>query len=151
MTLEDMFKHAESSRRKILDAAGKMDAASFVARTPGVFSVRDLLVHLMDTEDFWIGSVVLAQKQRKFTPEKYKDAGTLRADWDKVRERTRKLFATLPAELLRQTRTVPGEAAETFEVEKILWHFLTHETHHRGQVCMLMRENGFEPPVVDLL
>ena len=151
MTLEDMFEHAESSRRQILDAAGKMDAASFVARDPGVFSVRDLLVHLMDTEDFWIGSVVLAEKQRKFTPEKYADTETLRTDWDKVRERTRKLFATLPAELLLQTRAVPGEPGETFRVERILWHFLTHEIHHRGQACMLMRKNGFEPPVVDLL
>jgi uncharacterized damage-inducible protein DinB len=59
------------------------------------------------------------------------------------------LFASLTEELLRQTRNVPGDAGVTL-VDRVLWHFLTHEIHHRGQVCMLMREKGFEPPVVDL-
>jgi uncharacterized damage-inducible protein DinB len=146
-----MFEHAESSRRRILAAAEKMDAATFAARQPGMFSVRDVLAHLMDCEDFWVGSVTLGEKQRKFTPEKYSDATALGADWEEVRERTRRLFATLTVELLRQARTVPGEGGETFRVETILWHFLTHEIHHRGQACMLMRERGFEPPDVDLL
>lgn len=151
MTLQEMFERSESSRRQILDAAGKMDTASFVARRPGVFSVRDLLAHLMDAEDFWIGSVVLGGKHLKFAPESYPDVSTLRVDWDRIRERTGKVFASLTEELLRQTRTVPVEAGVTLEVDRILWHFLTHEIHHRGQVCMLMREKGIVPPAVDLL
>jgi uncharacterized damage-inducible protein DinB len=151
MTLQEMFERAESSRQQILDAADKMDAASFVERRPGVFSVRDLLAHLMDAEDFWIGSVVLGGEHLKFTPERYSDVKALKTDWDKVRERTRTVFATLSQELLGQTRSARGETGVTFEVDRILWHFLAHEIHHRAQVCMLMREHGFEPPVVDLL
>ena len=151
MTLEEMFEHAESARLMLLAAAEKMDAASFVERRPGVFSVRDLLAHLMDAEDYWIGSVVLGGKHLKFAPERYCDVKALRVDWEKTRERTRTVFATLSEELLGQTRTAPHETDVTLEVDRILWHLLTHEIHHGGQVCMLMREHGFEPPVVDLL
>ncbi len=151
MTLQEMFEHAESSRCQVLAAAEKMDTVSFVERRQGLFSVRDLLAHLMDAEDYWIGSVVLSGRHRKFAPETYSDVKPLKADWDEVRERTRTLFATLSAELLGQTRTVRRETETAFLVDKILWHFLTHESHHLGQVCMLMRERGFAPPVVDLL
>jgi len=150
MTLQEMFERVESSRLQILDAAGTMDTASFSERRPGVFSVRDLLAHLMDAEDFWIGSVVLGGKHLKFEPERYPDLSSLKADWDKIRDRTGRVFATLTDELLRQIRTVPGEAGTTFEVDRILWRFLAHEIHHGGQICMLMREKGFEPPVLDL-
>jgi uncharacterized damage-inducible protein DinB len=151
MTLQEMFEHAEWSRCQVLAAAEKMDAVSFVERKQGMFSVRDLLAHLMDAEDYWIGSVVLTGRHRKFAPEKYSDAKSLKADWDEVRQRTTVLFATLSAELLGQTRTLRRETETAFLVDKVLWHFLIHEFHHLGQVCMLMRERGLEPPVVDLL
>jgi uncharacterized damage-inducible protein DinB len=151
MTLQEMFEHVESSRQRVLTAAQKMDTASFLKRKPGAFSVRDLLVHLMDAEDYWIGSVILAGKHQKFTPEKYADLNTLRADWEKIRERTKTVFATLSSEMLGEPRTVQWETEVTFDVDKALWHLLTHEIHHRGQICMLMREYGVEPPIADLL
>ncbi|MBN1504373.1 MAG: DinB family protein [Candidatus Eisenbacteria bacterium] len=151
MTIKEMFEHAESSRRRILAVAEKMDGASFVARKPGLPSVRDLLVHMMDAEDYWMGSVVLGEKHRKYTPEKYSAVEALEADWNGIRERTRRFLSAASAETLRETRAVPGDAGGVIEVETILWHFLTHEIHHRGQVCILMRENGVVPPVVDLL
>ncbi len=151
MTLQEMFEHSESLRQRLLAAAEKMDAASFIERKPGMFSVRDLLVHLMDAEDYWIGSVVLAGRHRKFTPEKYSDAKDVRQDWDEVRRRTRTVFATLSDELLGCSRSVHRDTEETLDVDRILWHFLTHEFHHRGQVCMLMKERGYQPPAVDLL
>jgi uncharacterized damage-inducible protein DinB len=132
-------------------AAEEMDAADFLKRKPGAFSVRDLLVHLMDAEDYWVGSVILGGGHHKFTPEKYGDPQTLRADWDEVRDRTGKMFATLSEEMLGETRTVQWENEVTFDVNRALWHLLLHQIHHFGQACMLIREYGYEPPVVDLL
>ena len=151
MTFPEMFERSESSRQLLLDAAEKMDSDSFVRRRPGIFSVRDLLAHLMDAEDFWIGSVVLGEKRLKFDPERYPDIKTLRAEWDTIRRRTRKLFANLSEEKLRETRSVRLDEDVTLELPRILWRFLTHEIHHVGQACMLIHEQGFEPPTIGIL
>jgi uncharacterized damage-inducible protein DinB len=151
MTVQKMFEHIETSRQRVLEAAGKVPPEDFLRRKPGMYSIRDLLVHLMDAEDYWVGTVVLGGKHRKFTPEKYQDVKSLNADWKKMGGRTSELVARLSEEMLRETRTVRWERDATFDVDTALWYLFTHEIHHRGQICMLLRELGHEPPEVSLL
>ncbi|MGY3053459.1 putative damage-inducible protein DinB [Pedobacter sp. UYEF25] len=39
----------------------------------------------------------------------------------------------------------------TSAVRDILFHVFNHSTHHRGQIVMLFRDNGIEPPVTDYI
>lgn len=36
-------------------------------------------------------------------------------------------------------------------VEQIMIHLVNHSTHHRGQVALLLRQNGFEPINTDFI
>jgi uncharacterized damage-inducible protein DinB len=151
MTAQKMFEHIETSRQRVLEAARSVSPEDFLRRKPGMYSIRDLLVHLMDAEDYWVGTVILGGKHGKFTPEKYEDVESLHADWKKMEGRTSELLARLSDKMLRETRTVRWEEEVTFEVDTALWYLFTHEIHHRGQICMLLRELGHEPPEVGLL
>ena len=149
--IRKIFEHVESSREKLLEAAAKIDGESFLSREKGTSSIRDLLVHLMDTEDYWVGSVITGERRRKFSPEKYEDANGLKEDWDRIRERTRNLLSNLSEQQLAEKRTVEWDREMTVDIESIFWHLIVHELHHTGQICLLMRETGHEPPEVDML
>lgn len=149
--IRKIFEHVESSREKLLGAAGKIDGESFLSREKGTSSIRDLLVHIMDTEDYWVGSVIMGERRQKFSPEKYENALGLKEDWDKIRQRTRNLFTNLSEQLLAEKRTVEWDRDSTVDVESILWHLIVHDLHHTGQICLLIRETGHEPPEVDML
>ncbi|KPJ61260.1 MAG: hypothetical protein AMJ46_02895 [Latescibacteria bacterium DG_63] len=149
--IRKMFRHAESSRKKLLRAAKSIDKESFLSRRKGLSSIRDLQVHLMDTEDYWVGSVIMGERRRKFSPEKYEDAASLEQDWNSIRQRTRDFLSALSEQVLSDKRTVEWDRKLTFEVDEVLWQLLTHELHHNGQICLLMRETGHQAPELDIL
>jgi uncharacterized damage-inducible protein DinB len=151
MAIQELFEHIENSRKLVLEAAEKLDRESFLSRQKGMSSIRDLLVHLMDSEDYWIGSVILGEKRQKFEPDKYDNVNALKGNWDRIHERTRKLLSDISEGSLSQKATVRLGAEKTLDVSSVLLHLFAHELHHRGQVCLLMRERGYEPPYVDLL
>ncbi len=39
----------------------------------------------------------------------------------------------------------------TNDLKDILFHIINHSTHHRGQILMDFRENGFEPQALDFI
>ncbi len=151
MTIQAVVEYVEKSRRNLLQAARMLSTEDFLRRKPGVFSVRDLLVHMMDAEDYWVGTVILGGRHQKFNPEKYENIGSVFADWEVVHERTRRLLDGISDARLNERITVRWDKPVTIDVRKALWQVLVHEIHHRGQICMLMREQGYDPPDVELL
>jgi uncharacterized damage-inducible protein DinB len=149
--IRKLFRHVDNCRDKLLRAAERLEKETFLSRRSGMSSIRDLLVHLMDTEDYWVGSVIMGERRRKFSPEKYEDAASIRRDWDGLRDRTKNYVWALSEESLSETRTVELEQERTLEIETVLWQVTTHELHHNGQICLLMRQAGHEPPELDVL
>jgi uncharacterized damage-inducible protein DinB len=84
-------------------------------------------------------------------PDRYEGVATLKANWDKIHERTKELLLNISKGLLSEETTVQWEGEKTLDVGTVLLHLFVHELHHRGQICLLMRERGYEPPYVDLL
>jgi uncharacterized damage-inducible protein DinB len=151
MAIQKLFEHVENSRKLVLESAANLDRESFLSRQKGMSSIRDLLVHLMDAEDYWVGSVILGEKRQKFQPEKYESASALRTNWDGIRKRTRSLLSDISEGRVSENTSVRREREATFDVGTVFLHLFAHELHHFGQICLLMRQEGHEPPYVDLL
>jgi uncharacterized damage-inducible protein DinB len=151
MAIQELFEHIENSRKLVLEAAEKLDRESFLSRQKGMSSIRDLLVHLMDSEDYWVGSVIRGEKREKFLPDKYEDVAALKAHWDGIHERTKKLLSDVSEGRVSEKTSVQWEGKTTLDVGTVLLHLFTHELYHCGQICLLMREQGHEPPYMDLL
>ncbi len=104
------------------------------APAAGLRSVRDILVHIMDTEAGWLQHVVLGQPRRELDPATFADLDAVLAAWEPLRAASSELVLALSDEERRSRRPLPWDAAETVSVEEVVWHVVAHDQYHRGQV-----------------
>jgi uncharacterized damage-inducible protein DinB len=100
----------------------------------GMKSIRDVLVHLIGAEAFWIGHVVAGGPRFSRDPAVFPDLDAILAAWRPQRRATLARIASLGPEALRDRRAFPWNPQESASVEEIVWHVVTHEQYHRGQI-----------------
>lgn len=66
--------------------------------------------------------------------DRAEDLDGILAAWRPQREATVALVAGLSPAEARSRRPFPWDPTETASVEEIIWHVVTHEQYHRGQV-----------------
>ncbi|MFW9798526.1 MAG: DinB family protein [Candidatus Thorarchaeota archaeon] len=114
-------------------------------------SIRDILVHIMNAERFWIAFLKETEYQ-KSDPEDFQDIQSIRDEWSSVSVDTEEFIKNLPEDQLYHVRSIrAGDRTISFTVAKALLHVTTHETHHRGFLIGLIRQKGLEPPDVNML
>jgi uncharacterized damage-inducible protein DinB len=146
----EYYRFMADSRERVLAAVKALPEGSADRRPAGGrHSPRGLLNHLLQVETFWIDGVLAggdpAEDEIGLTLAELDDAF---ADRRKATEA--RLRSLTPDALARET-SAPWDSGVRFTVDRALVHFITHETHHRGQLCLLIRQLGGEPPSVDLL
>jgi uncharacterized damage-inducible protein DinB len=97
-------------------------------------SIRDILVHLIDAETGWIDHVVRGNARLAVAPETFQNLDQILALWTPRRATTVQLIQCLTADDRASTRPLPWNASEFATAEEIVWHVVTHEQYHRGQV-----------------
>ena len=117
----------------------------------GRTSIRNILVHLADTEKYWI-SLLRGSKEKSLDPADFKNIQSIRQVWCDIEKETLEYIRDLPEEHLYHVRNVVwGDNTVSFTVGKALIHMATHETHHRGLLIGLIRQLGLQPPDVNML
>jgi uncharacterized damage-inducible protein DinB len=150
--IEMLFEHNFAVREPILDSVRLISEEDFT-RNHGVGwgSVRDILVHLVNTERYWI-SVLKDEEMEWLDSNDYPDPDTIAQTWMDVEKKTREYLMTLETDHLHHVKRVRWpDATVSFTVKKALVHLATHEVHHRGLIVGLIRKMGHAPPVVDML
>jgi uncharacterized damage-inducible protein DinB len=146
----DYYRFLADCRERVLAAVKALPEGSADRRPAGGrHSPRGLLNHILQTETFWIDGVVTGGNPAE------DEIGLTLAELDEAflarRRATETVLRALKAEdLARETRS-PWDPGVRFTIDRALVHFITHEAHHRGQLCLLIRQLGGEPPSVDLL
>ena len=96
--------------------------------------IRDVLVHLLAAEGFWIGHVIQGHSRPRPDLASFTDLDSILGAWAPQRQASLALLHTLePAERLAR-RPLPWDLADHATIEEIIWHVVTHEHYHRGQV-----------------
>jgi uncharacterized damage-inducible protein DinB len=113
-------------------------------------SIRNLLVHIANTYEFWIANISL-KKSIVFSP--YENYQTI--------EDVIKLFLSIDNfmnDFFELTEKSDNEIqyerngkATTTEPFKIFTHVITHEYHHKGQILSLSRHLGYIPVDTDIM
>lgn len=150
--LDLLINHNITARASLLDSIEKLDQDVFLKDLGvGGLSLRNILVHLMDTEKYWI-SVVKGTEIERFNPEAFPTLDTVRKAWCDVERETRDYLQTLNESQLQHVKSVVWNSNTiNFTIGKSLVHFATHEIHHRGVIIGLLRQLGLEPPDVSML
>jgi uncharacterized damage-inducible protein DinB len=147
-----LFEHNFAVREPILDAVRQISEEDFT-RNHGVGwgSVRDILVHLVNTERYWI-SVLKDEEMEWLVSGEFPDLDSIARTWMDIEKNTREYMMTLETDHLHHVKMVRWpDATVSFTVKKALVHLATHEVHHRGLIVGLIRKMGYAPPVVDML
>jgi uncharacterized damage-inducible protein DinB len=100
----------------------------------GLRPIRDILVHLIGAEAFWMGHVLQGRERPQIDPASFGDLDRILAVWAPQREATLALVRGLTPQDRLVRKPLPWNAAETADVDEIVWHVVTHEQYHRGQV-----------------
>ena len=117
----------------------------------GKSSIRNILIHLMNAENYWI-SLLSNAKFEHLDPRDFTDISSIRTTWCEIEGRTIDYINDLQENELLHVRSVTWKKGTmSFTVGKALIHMAMHETHHRGLIVGLIRQMGFEPPDVNML
>ncbi len=101
----------------------------------GMRPIRDILVHMMDTEAGWIGHVVRGNPDPRYKPEDFRDLDAILAVWAPQRCETVAFVRSLTPEQWSATRPLlRWDKEQSATVGDIVWHVVTHDQYHRGQI-----------------
>jgi uncharacterized damage-inducible protein DinB len=150
--IEMLTNHNLVCRDPLFQALEKLDSEEFLKPIgAGKGSVRDILIHIMNTERFWI-AFLKDIKTEMSKPESFQDIESIRDAWSGVSVDTEEFIKNLAEDQLHHVKSVKsGNHMISFTVAKALLHMATHETHHRGFLIGLIRQQGLEPPDVNML
>lgn len=114
-------------------------------------SIRNLLVHIANTYEYWIGQCALSREMR-FTD--YGSQRHIRDIEDLFGAVDRLMVAFIdtlrqaePGEIHYEINGVPHIASPF----RLFSHVITHEFHHKGQILTLSRQWGYTPVDTDIM
>jgi uncharacterized damage-inducible protein DinB len=147
-----LVNHNLTVRSLIIETLEELDPDDFVRDLgAGIGSIRDILIHLIDTERYWL-SVLEGTETKHIDSESLVTASSFRTTWCEIGQHTAGFLMQLNEEQLNHVKSVRnGENTNYFTVGKALIHLATHEIHHRGLIIGLIRQLGLEPPNTNML
>ena len=151
--IEMLLEHNFASRLPLLEAVKQLSQDEFTKDLGvGRNSIRDILVHLVNTEIYWIDHVLRGIATEQIVSKDIADAENIREAWKSVETKTREFLRDQSERGLQHVRSVTwGNVTVSFTVAKALVHLATHETHHRGLVVGLLRQLGYKAPDVNMM
>jgi uncharacterized damage-inducible protein DinB len=100
----------------------------------GMKPIRDILVHMMGAEALWMRHVIHGDARQRVTPASFASLDAILEMWEPQRAQSVTFVQALTPEARLSRRSFPWNASETASLEEIIWHVVTHEQYHRGQV-----------------
>lgn len=146
MKPEQIFNHWKAIRANLLETIDRFSEAE-LAYQPFASSwpAGQIMLHIADAEDGWLRYAVSGELDKwpeEYTLENYPRKAAILAALNAVHQRTEQYLAGLDEAQLGQVIQFPwGESAPLLWV---LWHVVEHETHHRGELSLILGMLGKE-------
>lgn len=152
-TFKAQYELVKQSRKILLDYCSEISLVHFLTDKSvfGRGSIRNLLVHIANTYEFWIGKQGL-KREMVFTPfesvKTVEEAQSLFLDVDKLMT---DFFEFVETNQLTHLELELDGKTEKTELLKLFTHVVTHEFHHKGQILSLSRSLGYTPIDTDVI
>lgn len=159
MNIQTFYQYLTQTRRDlwaILEGLPEQVLSKNMIPAERFKCIKDLLMHIAAVEDSWIHEDILRDTPvwQSVLPMEWQQDGAFFADapletilsyWKAVEISTLGFLEDLKDSDL--TRIVEEQRS----VEGLLWHVMQHEVRHTAQIALLIRQQGFKPPALDLL
>lgn len=149
--LDQQYTMVRQSREVLLDYCSTLADKDFTADTGyvGRGSIRNLLVHIVNIYEFWIGEKGLKRDQE------FSKFGTVRTASEarplfKVADSLMEVFIEHCSQGKETEFEINGRRRVASYLE-LFTHVITHEFHHKGQILSLSRHLGYLPVDTDVI
>jgi uncharacterized damage-inducible protein DinB len=157
MTLQEMktlFSYDAWATNRLFDAVMAIPAEETTRDMhAGHGSIHGTLTHMIGAGRLWLSRWTTGQEIPMLLPVEVPGMPELRAAWEKTGYGFAKFLGSLTDRKLQETFVMKSSAGKTFT--HILWHTMQHvadhQTYHRGQVVLMLRQLGHTPPRIGLI
>jgi uncharacterized damage-inducible protein DinB len=153
-TLQELYAYNYWARDRQLEACAALSQEQFLRPMGNSFSsLRDTLAHLVAAEWIWSERWRGNSPKALLTASDFPDLATVKERWRGTEDAVREVLAGLNEDALAAPLhyiNTRGQAY-TYPLWRSMMHVINHQTYHRGQVTMFLRQLGLEAPALDLL
>lgn len=133
--------------RRLLEALANLTLDEFTRELGASFgSVRGTVIHIMWGEKRWLHRWLAGSRLPDPLLSDFPDLASVAAAWSRVEAERDSFVRHLTNERLEAAMTVHGQQ---YTLAGLMQHILNHSTYHRGQVVLLLRQLGHQPPATD--
>jgi uncharacterized damage-inducible protein DinB len=149
MNAAELFSHWKTVRQGLYEAMDLLTDEQ-LASVPreGLWSLGTVACHIANAEDGWF-RYIAAGELDDWPPmevERYPTIASIKALLEETHAYTLAFLQRLDVEDLERKVTTFWGAEVT--LRWIIWHVLEHETHHRGEIYLMLGLMGMEAPDV---
>lgn len=151
-----LARYNRVANEALFEKCAQLDDAEYRRSRPGSFgSIHALLNHMLLGDRIWMAR--FETKGGLTTPaldtRLFDDFAALRAARVADDVRIESFFAHLPGEFCDRTLAYTNSrgVACSFPMSFTLAQFFNHQTHHRGQVQVMLSQAGIQPPPLDII
>ncbi len=147
------YGFVKGSREVLLKYCETISVADFRAENSsfGRGSIRNLLVHIANTYEFWIGQQAL-QKEMVFTSyESVSNVEETRQLFNEIDKLVEEFVTSFSRSSLTNLTVIINDTSTKANPLKLFTHVITHEYHHKGQVLSMSRHLGYTPIDTDIM
>lgn len=148
--LLQQYDLVKSSRATLLDFCASLPSIKFIEEVNGFGrggSVRNLLVHINDTYQYWTAVHCLDRHQEFRKYDYYATIEECRGLFDQTDQLVIAMLHHFENNYDQQIIS-KNTTASPF---KVFTHVITHEFHHKGQILSISRHLGFVPVDTDII
>ena len=148
--------HRDHARGRLLKFLAEMKREDFTRPLDCLAggSIRDRLVHMVDTEGFWM-SALQNRVHDSLPAVQFQTVDDLVPLYREATDRTLNILHTADTAWFSRPSvfSLPGRGTPVPLIPSLVCiHVLTHEFHHKGQICTWRgAEHGYEPPDLDFI
>jgi uncharacterized damage-inducible protein DinB len=162
MTKDDiqlLYEYDRWANNRVLQAASTLSAEEFTRDLGCAFrSMRDTLVHIIDSERGWLtcwkepspsSTFILefwTRQDALFNPNALPDLAAVQLRWTEVEKEQVEFVNRATNESLG--RMLPVGTTQ-ISLAHLMQHMANHSTYHRGQVALMMRQLAAQPLATD--
>lgn len=151
--VKEQYEYVKGSRNVLFEYCKTISPEDFINQNTSFGcgrSMRNLLVHIVNTYEYWIANLAL-KKDAKYA--KYEDNVTLQDVillFDSVNLFMEEFILEMDLSDREIVYEIQGNKNSASPL-KFFSHVITHEYHHKGQILSLSRHLGYIPVDTDIM
>ncbi|MFQ5695742.1 MAG: DinB family protein [Terriglobia bacterium] len=153
-TVRELYDYNYWARDCQLKACAGLSQEQFLRPLGNSFSsLRDTLVHLVGAEWIWLERWRGRCPRAILAAEEFPTLAEVESRWRNLERELRDYLAGLKEEALAGSVTYVNTKGVTwtYPLWRLMLHLVNHQSYHRGQVTMMLRLLGVQPPSIDYL